>query len=84
MIPIRQEFQVKLVNAEFLTGVELENIKEVQDFLAGVAEDLFVEQYFWQVPVELLRLIALGASEAIGATHLGGFSNVENSTEQLA
>jgi single-stranded-DNA-specific exonuclease len=71
MIPIRQEFQVKLLDTEFLTGAELENIQEVQEFLAGVAEDLFVEQYFWQVPVELLC--------SIGATHIGGFSDSEKS-----
>jgi hypothetical protein len=40
-----------------------------------VAEDLFIEQYFWQVPVELLC--------SIGATHLGGFSSTENSAEQV-
>jgi single-stranded-DNA-specific exonuclease len=66
MIPVRQEFQVRLLEAQMLTGVELENISMVQRFLAGVAEDLFIEQYFWQVPVELLC--------SIGATHLRGFS----------
>jgi single-stranded-DNA-specific exonuclease len=72
MLPIRQEFQVKLLVGQFLTGGELENIELVQKFLAGVAADLFVEQYFWQVPVELLR--------SIGAIHLGGFSKAADSS----
>jgi single-stranded-DNA-specific exonuclease len=75
MLPIHQEFQVKLLDAPFLTGVELENIEIVQQFLTGVAEDLFVEQYFWQVPVELLR--------SIGATHHGGLSNSEDTPEPI-
>jgi single-stranded-DNA-specific exonuclease len=59
MLPISQEFQVKSIDVDL---PELATIPIVQQFLAGVAEDLFVEQYFWQVPVELLQ--------SIGATHL--------------
>jgi single-stranded-DNA-specific exonuclease len=58
MLPIRQEFQVKFVDSAYLAGSELAEISAVQEFLTGVAEDLFVEQYFWQVPVELLVSIA--------------------------
>jgi single-stranded-DNA-specific exonuclease len=69
MLPIHQKFKVKFINSEYLTGLELTEIPMVQQFLAGVAEDLFIEQYFWQVPVELLV--------SIGANHRGVALNVD-------
>jgi single-stranded-DNA-specific exonuclease len=59
MLPISQEFKIQLTDPP---GIPLSDIPALQVFLTGVAEDLFIEQYFWQVPVHLLQ--------SIGANHL--------------
>jgi single-stranded-DNA-specific exonuclease len=67
MLPISQKFQIQLTDPPLLP---LADIPIVQEFLAGVAGDLFIEQYFWQVPVNLLQ--------SIGTNHLGATVTAES------
>ncbi len=55
LAPDQQQFKVK--GTGNLSNLLLQNLPEIQDFLAVVAEELFTVQYFWQVSIQTLRSV---------------------------
>jgi single-stranded-DNA-specific exonuclease len=55
LFPGKQQFSIS--NAANLLAELMPAVPEIRDFLAVVAEELFIIQYFWQVPTSVLSSV---------------------------